>query len=213
MSNSSEPNPFLLSNFITSFIKMYNDTKYNLQALNKRFDFMEKTVNNILQLNNNVPFDESEEKDEEQIKKSEENQKEDDFAFSESDIITPIKEKKTKPVTQSIPTKKAEPKPKKAKKTSEIKEEKIKTEKNIPNEDALDKIVSNKKVNKFQEFLRIKKEKEQIQEHEPDQGNDIIDQFFNDFRTFNQNYNCKDSDEESGKEEKYLQRKRKSKKS
>lgn len=51
------------SEFIGLFLKMFNETKYNLQALNKRIECMEKCINNVLLLNGNEPFDEEEEND------------------------------------------------------------------------------------------------------------------------------------------------------
>ena len=51
------------SEFIGLFLKMFNETKYNLQALNKRIESMEKCINNVLLLNSKEPFDEEEEND------------------------------------------------------------------------------------------------------------------------------------------------------
>ena len=47
-----------IEKFMTSFNKMFTETKYNLQALNQRFESMGKCFNNILLLNTNKPFDE-----------------------------------------------------------------------------------------------------------------------------------------------------------
>ena len=47
-----------IEKFMTSFNKMFTETKYNLQALNQRFESMDKCFNNILLLNTNKPFDE-----------------------------------------------------------------------------------------------------------------------------------------------------------
>ena len=55
------------SEFIGLFMKMFTETKYNLQALNKRFDYFEKCLNNVMLLNSNEPFDEDPQEEEEMI--------------------------------------------------------------------------------------------------------------------------------------------------
>lgn len=50
-----------METFMTLFNKMFSETKYNLQALNKRMESMDKCFNNILLLNTDKPFDEVEE--------------------------------------------------------------------------------------------------------------------------------------------------------
>ena len=57
-----------IEQFMTLFNKMFSETKYNLQALNKRIESMDKCFNNIMLLKTDKPFDE----DEEQTKSSEE---------------------------------------------------------------------------------------------------------------------------------------------
>ena len=49
------------SEFMGLFLKMFNETKYTLQALNKRMEFMERSINNVLLLNSDKAFDEEEE--------------------------------------------------------------------------------------------------------------------------------------------------------
>ena len=56
---SSEPEiDNSMETFMTLFNKMFSETKYNLQALNKRMESMDKTFSNILLLTSNKPFDE-----------------------------------------------------------------------------------------------------------------------------------------------------------
>ena len=47
-----------METFMTLFNKMFSETKYNLQALNKRMESMDKTFSNILLLSSDKPFDE-----------------------------------------------------------------------------------------------------------------------------------------------------------
>lgn len=49
------------SEFMGLFLKMFNEMKYTLQALNKRMEFMERSINNVLLLNSDKAFDEEEE--------------------------------------------------------------------------------------------------------------------------------------------------------
>ena len=47
-----------IEQFMTLFDKMFSETKYNLQALNKRIESMERCFNNIMLLKSDKPFDE-----------------------------------------------------------------------------------------------------------------------------------------------------------
>lgn len=49
-----------IEEFMTLFNKMFSDTKYNLQALNKRVESMDICFNNIMLLKSDKPFDERE---------------------------------------------------------------------------------------------------------------------------------------------------------
>lgn len=167
-------NPFLLSNFISSYVKMFNELRYNLQALNKRFEFMEKTIHNILKLKTNYPFDEKEEEDLED--------KEDIInmdILKEAKIANKQTNKKTKTKIKN-----------KSESNSDLDQ----------NEDALDHVVNDKNLNKFSEFLKIKKEKEENQKKKKEGEIDVIDDFFNEL------YNFAEDDEN---ENKYLNKKRK----
>ena len=50
-----------IEHFMTLFNKMFSETKYNLQALNKRMESLDKCFNNIMLLNSDKPFEEEEE--------------------------------------------------------------------------------------------------------------------------------------------------------
>ena len=53
-----------IEQFTTLFNKMFSETKYNLQALNKRMESMDKCFNNIMLLQSDKPFDEGEDENE-----------------------------------------------------------------------------------------------------------------------------------------------------
>ena len=96
------------SEFIGLFMKMFNETKYNLQALNKRFDYFEKCLNNIMLLNTEEPFDEEPQEEEElyispedmnfiaktYIEEEEEKQKHEQEKKPKKSTVTPSKKKK-----------------------------------------------------------------------------------------------------------------------
>lgn len=48
----------LIGKFVGDFLKMFTETKYNLIALNKRFDLIEQCFNNVLLLNSTKAFNE-----------------------------------------------------------------------------------------------------------------------------------------------------------
>ena len=53
-----------METFMTLFNKMFSETKYNLQALNKRMESIDKCFNNVLLLSSDKPFDEENEEEE-----------------------------------------------------------------------------------------------------------------------------------------------------
>ena len=55
-----------METFMTLFNKMFSEAKYNLQALNKRMEYMDKCFNNVLLLSSDKPFDEENPENEEQ---------------------------------------------------------------------------------------------------------------------------------------------------
>lgn len=98
------------SEFIGLFMKMFNETKYNLQALNKRFDYFEKCLNNIMLLNTEEPFDEEPQEEEElyispedmnfiaktYIEEEEEKQKHEQEKKPKKSTVTPSKKQNKK---------------------------------------------------------------------------------------------------------------------
>lgn len=73
-----------IEQFMTTFNKMFSQTKYNLQSLNKRVESMEKCFNNILLLKSNKPFDEGEE--EKQEKYSSQDEKSENLKISSKEL-------------------------------------------------------------------------------------------------------------------------------
>lgn len=138
--------------FIGLFMKMFTETKYNLQALNKRFDYFEKFLNNVMLLNSNEPFDEDPQKEEEMISPA-------DMEFIAKNFIEDKKEEK-------------KPKRKQKRKRSEEREEEeddffrtdntknmsiVYNKKKEEEDDFLpSKVNPEKKVKKYSEFLKMK---------------------------------------------------------
>ena len=58
MDNIHEQEKGTLENFMFLFSKLFNESKYNLQSLNKRFESLEKCINNICILNTEESFNE-----------------------------------------------------------------------------------------------------------------------------------------------------------
>ena len=58
MDNIHEQEKGTFENFMFLFSKLFNESKYNLQSLNKRFESLEKCINNICILNTEEPFNE-----------------------------------------------------------------------------------------------------------------------------------------------------------
>lgn len=138
--------------FIGLFMKMFTETKYNLQALNKRFDYFEKFLNNVMLLNSNEPFDEDPQEEEEMISPA-------DMEFIAKNFIEDKKEEK-------------KPKRKQKRKRSEEREEEeddffrtdnmknmsiVYNKKKEEEDDFLpSKVNPEKKVKKYSEFLKMK---------------------------------------------------------
>lgn len=55
---NKEKDQELISRFVSDFYKMFTETKYNLIALNKRYDNIEQCINNVLLLNSTQAFEE-----------------------------------------------------------------------------------------------------------------------------------------------------------
>lgn len=138
--------------FIGLFMKMFTETKYNLQALNKRFDYFEKFLNNVMLLNSNEPFDEEPQEEEEMISPA-------DMEFIAKNFIEDKKEEK-------------KPKRKQKRKRSDEREEEeddffrtdntknmsiVYNKKKEEEDDFLpSKVNPEKKVKKYSEFLKMK---------------------------------------------------------
>lgn len=139
--------------FIGLFMKMFTETKYNLQALNKRFDYFEKFLNNVMLLNSNEPFDEDPQEEEEMISPA-------DMEFIAKNFIEDKKEEK-------------KPKRKQKRKRSDEREEEeddffrtdntknmsivYNKKKEEEDDDFLpSKVNPEKKVKKYSEFLKMK---------------------------------------------------------
>ena len=139
--------------FIGLFMKMFTETKYNLQALNKRFDYFEKFLNNVMLLNSNEPFDEEPQDEEEMISPA-------DMEFIAKNFIEDKKEEK-------------KPKRKQKRKRSDEREEEeddffrtdntknmsivYNKKKEEEDDDFLpSKVNPEKKVKKYSEFLKMK---------------------------------------------------------
>ncbi len=146
---------------------MFNEMRYNLQALNKRFEFMEKTVQNVLKLKGDRPFDESEEAEEEKVKiedpflEDEPQSAEKDLKFH-SKIKSPKRksEKEKDNVIFRLPVKNKPNKSSDQRKKSASKNNKFQSSLSpisnlssdkISSEDGVDSAVKKKKLNKFQE--------------------------------------------------------------
>ena len=65
MDNIHEQEKGSFENFMFLFSKLFNETKYNLQSLNKRFESLEKCMNNVCILNTEEPFNEDENEEDE----------------------------------------------------------------------------------------------------------------------------------------------------
>ncbi len=65
MDNINEQEKGSFEKFMFLFSKLFNETKYNLQSLNKRFESLEKCMNNVCILNTEEPFNEDENEEDE----------------------------------------------------------------------------------------------------------------------------------------------------
>jgi hypothetical protein len=85
-----------METFMTLFNKMFSETKYNLQALNKRMESMDKCFNNILLLTSDKPFDEINPENEEKNDENNENINTDNFSTIPKNIYNSYNYKKPK---------------------------------------------------------------------------------------------------------------------
>ena len=169
--------------FIGQYGKLFNETKYNLQALNKRFEAIDRCMNNINLLKTNEEFDEKEENEE--LNSSPEDldkiRKKYEKSDNESNSNKNKKKQNKKPKKENI--KKENNNNNNNKKTNSIKNKKnIKNEyiNNLDNDDEdsflknssyeedisdkdlkIEKVIADKKVSKYEEFLAKKRKDEE----------------------------------------------------
>lgn len=76
-----------IEEFMTSFKKMFTESKYNLQALNKKVENIDKCFNNIILLNSNKEFnEENEEEKKNELKSEEEEEENNNFQITQKDL-------------------------------------------------------------------------------------------------------------------------------
>ena len=91
-----------METFMTLFNKMFSETKYNLQALNKRMESMDKCFCNILLLNSDKPFDEENLEEDNKNIQNDENINEDNFPKRKKNNFTAPKNKKNKMTEEEL---------------------------------------------------------------------------------------------------------------
>jgi len=163
--------------FIGQYGKLFNETKYNLQALNKRFEAIDRCMNNINLLKTNEEFDENEENEELNI--SPEDLDEIRKAYEKSDkqsISNKNKRKQTKKQKKEIIKKENKKNTNSNKVKKNIKNEYINNldddddsflknssyEEDISDKELkIEKVIADKKVSKYEEFLAKKRKDEE----------------------------------------------------
>lgn len=90
-----------METFMTLFNKMFSETKYNLQALNKRMESMDKCFCNVLLLTSDKPFDE-ENIEENNENSNNENINQDNIPKRKRNINSTSKNKKNKMTEQDL---------------------------------------------------------------------------------------------------------------
>ena len=91
-----------METFMTLFNKMFSETKYNLQALNKRMESMDKCFCNILLLNSDKPFDEENLEEENNNNQNDENINQDNFPKRKKNTYNVPKNKKSKMTEEEL---------------------------------------------------------------------------------------------------------------
>ena len=91
-----------METFMTLFNKMFSETKYNLQALNKRMESMDKCFSNILLLSSDKPFDEENLEEENNNIQNDENINEDNFPKRKKNTFNASKNKKNKMTEEEL---------------------------------------------------------------------------------------------------------------
>ena len=119
MDNIHEQEKGTLENFMFLFSKLFNESKYNLQSLNKRFESLEKCVNNVCILNTDEPFNENVNEDDEPMELTMA-----DLEFIEKEFSPEKKIKSKKEKKENEKKKKEKTKTKKEKKIEKNKKKK-----------------------------------------------------------------------------------------
>ena len=90
-----------METFMTLFNKMFSETKYNLQALNKRMESMDKCFCNVLLLSSDKPFDEENIEENNDIQNNE-NINEDNIPKRKRNAYNTSKNKKNKMTEEDL---------------------------------------------------------------------------------------------------------------
>ena len=90
-----------IETFMTLFNKMFSETKYNLQALNKRMESMDKCFCNVLLLNSDKPFDEENIEENNELQNNE-NINQDNFIRRKKNNYNTTKNKKNKMTEEDL---------------------------------------------------------------------------------------------------------------
>ena len=90
-----------METFMTLFNKMFSETKYNLQALNKRMESMDKCFCNVLLLSSDKPFDEENIEENNDIQNNE-NINEDNIQKRKRNAYNTSKNKKNKMTEEDL---------------------------------------------------------------------------------------------------------------
>lgn len=108
MDNIHEQEKGSFENFMFLFSKLFNETKYNLQSLNKRFESLEKCMNNVCILNTEEPFNEDENEEDEpmEITMADLDLIEKEFSPDKKIKAKEKKKKKNIPIKKNTPNKK-----------------------------------------------------------------------------------------------------------
>ena len=160
MDNIHEQEKGTFENFMFLFSKLFNESKYNLQSLNKRFEYLEKCINNICILNTEEPFNEDVNEEDEPM----------ELTMADLDLI----EKEFSPEKKSKRQKEKEKKENEKKERKKI--EKNKKKKNTSTEIKTNKINVKKIVNNIKDDVS---ENDSFfkQEKESDNDSDDINNF------------------------------------
>ncbi len=160
MDNIHEQEKGTFENFMFLFSKLFNESKYNLQSLNKRFESLEKCINNICILNTEEPFNEDVNEEDEPM----------ELTMADLDLI----EKEFSPEKKSKRQKEKEKKENEKKERKKI--EKNKKKKNTSTEIKTNKINVKKIVNNIKDDVS---ENDSFfkQEKESDNDSDDINNF------------------------------------